>query len=57
MRYVGELNMENFGAMLDSLATWPLIERMKWSKEQVAALTCKAREEAQDSRLKLYMPL
>lgn len=49
--------MENFGAMLDSLATWPFIERMKWSKEQVAALTCKAREEAQDSRLKLYMPL
>ncbi|KAK7522516.1 S-adenosyl-L-methionine-dependent methyltransferase [Phyllosticta citriasiana] len=57
MRHVGELNLENFGAMLDSLAVWPFIEKLEWSKDQVAALTCKAREEAKDTRLKLYMPL
>ncbi|KAF2091998.1 S-adenosyl-L-methionine-dependent methyltransferase [Saccharata proteae CBS 121410] len=57
MQYVGQQNLRNIGTMLDSLAIWPFTERMGWTKEQVAALSEKAREEAADPRLKLYIPM
>ncbi|EOD47288.1 Methyltransferase type 11 [Neofusicoccum parvum] len=57
LQWVGQQNLDNIGTMLDSLAIWPFTERMGWSKEQVAALTQRARAEAADLRLKLYIPL
>lgn len=57
LQWVGQQNLENIGTMLDSLAIWPFTARMGWSKEQVAALTQRARAEAADLRLKLYIPL
>ncbi|KAL0261718.1 hypothetical protein SLS55_003148 [Diplodia seriata] len=57
LQWVGQQNLENVGAMLDSLAIWPFTTRMGWTKEQVTALTDRARSEAADPRLKLYIPL
>lgn len=57
LQWVGQQNLENIGAMLDSLAIWPFTARMGWTKEQVATLTERARQEAADPLLKLYIPL
>ena len=56
-KYIGRLNLENIDAMLDSHAIWPFTQRLGWSREQVGWLIDRARIEARDESLKLYMPL
>ncbi|KAF1960502.1 S-adenosyl-L-methionine-dependent methyltransferase [Byssothecium circinans] len=45
------------GSFLDSMAVWPLTERLGWGDGQVKALTDAARRELRDDRLKLYVPV
>lgn len=55
--HIGEQMRVNVGAMLDALSLWPFTQRLGWSAAQVQDLTDRAREELQDARLKLYIPL
>ncbi|KAF2469693.1 S-adenosyl-L-methionine-dependent methyltransferase [Lindgomyces ingoldianus] len=43
--------------LLDSLAIWPLTEKLGWTAAQVKILTDAARVEIQDVSLKLYIPM
>ena len=56
-KQIGLLNLENIDAMLDSHAILPFTQRLGWRREQVGWLTDRARQEARDESLKLYMPL
>lgn len=59
MNNIGNHNVRNIDAMLDSHAIWPFtqVAQLGWTKEQVAWLTAAAKMEARDVNLKLYMEL
>ncbi|KAF2733005.1 S-adenosyl-L-methionine-dependent methyltransferase [Polyplosphaeria fusca] len=54
---IGSESVEMIGDLLDSLAIWPLTERLGWTAAQVDALTTAARRELEDVSLKLYIPI
>ncbi|KAF2395718.1 S-adenosyl-L-methionine-dependent methyltransferase [Trichodelitschia bisporula] len=56
-RRIGELNLDNIKAMLESHAMWPFTSRLGWTREQVVWLTERAKQEAEDVTLRLYIPL
>jgi hypothetical protein len=58
-RNIGILNLENIDAFLDSHAIWPFtqVPALGWSSDQVGWLTQRAKQEARDDNLKLYIEL
>ena len=56
-KQIGILNRENMEELLDSHAIWLFTEKLGWRAEQVGWLTERARQEMQDSSLRLYLPL
>ncbi|KAJ9635888.1 hypothetical protein H2201_000119 [Coniosporium apollinis] len=56
-RSIGVQNQQNIGAMLESHALYPFTRRFGWTKDQVASLVQRAQQEANDPRLRLYIPL
>ncbi|ORY00663.1 S-adenosyl-L-methionine-dependent methyltransferase [Clohesyomyces aquaticus] len=54
---IGRDSVEMVGELLDSLAIWPITEKLGWTAAQVGYLTDAARLEIQDLTLKLYIPM
>lgn len=54
---IGERNLAMVDRLLDSHGMYPLVKRLGTSMEEVLKMTARAREEARDTRLKLYLPL
>jgi hypothetical protein len=54
---IGADSVAMVGDLLESLAIWPLTERLGWTSAQVEVLTNAARVELQDVGLRLYLPM
>jgi hypothetical protein len=57
MRQIGQANRSNVRRFLESLALYPFTQRLNMSEDEFDALISQAREEADDPRLKAYLPL
>ncbi|KAJ5334059.1 uncharacterized protein N7506_007842 [Penicillium brevicompactum] len=57
MREIGGSNCDNIKQLLQSLALYPLTQRLHMSPEGFASLVSQAQQEAADPRLKAYFPL
>jgi hypothetical protein len=54
---IGIRNRENLEEMLESHSILPFTQRLGWTAEQVGWMVAGAKQEMQDARLKLYLPL
>jgi hypothetical protein len=57
MRQIGAANRHNVHQLLESLALYPLTQRLHMSHEEFDALINRARAEVDDHSLKAYFPL
>lgn len=57
MREIGGSNCDNIKQLLQSLALYPLTQRLHMSPEGFSSLVSQAQQEAADPRLKAYFPL
>lgn len=54
---LGRDSVDMVGELLDSMAIWPLTEKLGWTAARVDALTNAARAEMNDLSLRLYVPV
>lgn len=57
IRELGVMNQDNARGLLESMAIYPLMERIHLSREEFRTLVARAREEAGNLSLKAYFPL
>lgn len=57
MREIGAANKKNVHSFLESLALYPMTRRLGMRDEEFDELITRARQEAEDHRLKPYLPL
>lgn len=57
MREIGAANKKNVHSLLESLGLYPMTQRLGMSDDEFNDLVARARQEAEDHRLKPYLPL